>query len=113
MTILSAAILSVASIAFGAEFSWNGGNLGSWNDKTNWSPEGVPGNGDTVDLSGVYHRLIVRFGQPQVKGGDGFTADLIFPGHIQTGLQLDVVNGEAGDFLHSTLLLNLHLYSGA
>ena len=54
MTILSAAILSVASIAFGAEFSWNGGNLGSWNDKTNWSPEGVPGNGDTVDLSGVY-----------------------------------------------------------
>ena len=51
MTILSAAILSVASIAFGAEFSWKGGNSGFWSDKGNWSPEGVPGNEDAVSFS--------------------------------------------------------------
>lgn len=51
MTILSVAILSVASIAFGAEFSWKGGNSGFWSDKGNWSPEGVPGNEDAVSFS--------------------------------------------------------------
>ena len=54
-----------------------------------------------VDFSCVQHRLFIGTGQPQVKGGNGFCAHLVFSGHIQTGLQFDMINGKAGNLLHS------------
>ncbi len=40
----------LSSFAYGTDYSWFGGT-GSWEDKTNWVPEGVPGNNDVVYIS--------------------------------------------------------------
>ena len=53
-----------------------------------------------VNLGGVHHRLVVGLGQPQVKGGNGLRPNLILPGHIQSRLQLDMINGKTCDFFH-------------
>ena len=40
--------LGLSISMFGATKTWVGGASGSWNDGANWSPAGVPGNGDDV-----------------------------------------------------------------
>ena len=62
---------------------------------------------DGVDLRRVHNGLPVGLCQPQVKGGDGFTAHPILPGDIEPRLQTDVVNGKAGDFFHDRYLVSI------
>ena len=58
-----------------------------------------------VHLGGVHDRLAVGLGQPQVNGGDGLAADFVFPGYIQPGEQLDMVDGKAGDLFHKASII--------
>ena len=58
---------------------------------------------DGVYFCGIHYRLFVGAGHTQIEGGDDFCADVILAGHIDTGLQLDMVNGEASYFFHDIL----------
>ncbi|MCU0779449.1 MAG: hypothetical protein MUF86_17545, partial [Akkermansiaceae bacterium] len=40
-----------ANVAAGNTFTWNGAYSSSWGDSRNWSPGGVPGNGDSIILN--------------------------------------------------------------
>ena len=63
---------SIAAIALGAaaalpmaaaatEYQWAGGSTGNWSVAGNWSPNGVPGDGDLVNLiAGTYEIAIDR-----------------------------------------------------
>ena len=46
----------VFSTARGATYSWNNPAGGSWSIASNWSPSGIPGEGDiaNVTLAGTY-----------------------------------------------------------
>ncbi len=49
----AAIMLPVAAAA--TEYQWNGGSTGDWSVETNWDPNGVPGDGDLVNLvAGTY-----------------------------------------------------------
>ena len=58
---------------------------------------------DGVNFCGIHHRLLVGTGHAQIEGGDDFCTDVVFTGYIDTGLQFDMVNGEAGYFFHKIL----------
>ena len=63
---------------------------------------------DGVDAAGADDRLLVGGGDAQVEGGDALRAQVIPPGHIQTRLQFDVVDGEARDLFHYNEPLNMY-----
>ena len=56
-----------------------------------------------VSLGSIQHRFFVGAGQPQVKGGHRLRADPVLPGHIQAGLQFDMVNGKGCYLFHDIL----------
>ena len=56
-----------------------------------------------MHLSSIHDRLIVWGSHAQIKCGDDFCTDVVFTGYIDTGLQFDMVNGEAGYFFHKVL----------
>ena len=60
-----------------------------------------------VNLCGVHDRLFIGAGHAEVEGGDGFCADFVLAGNIDTGLQSDVVYGEACDFFHNYGFLSI------
>ena len=53
-----------------------------------------------VYFCGIHHRLFVGTGHTQIEGGDDLCTDVILAGYIDTGLKLDMVNGEACYFFH-------------
>mgnify|MGYP002528287561 FL=1 len=58
---------------------------------------------DGMHFRRIHHRLLVGTGHAQIEGGDDFCTDVILTGYIDTGLQFDMVNGEAGYFFHKIL----------
>ena len=55
---------------------------------------------DGVNFRCIHDGLFVGAGHTDVKGGDGFHTDFILTGHINTGLQLYMVNRETRNFFH-------------
>ena len=55
----AAVMLPMAAAA--TEYQWAGGSTGNWSVEGNWSPNGVPGDGDLVNLiAGTYEIAIDR-----------------------------------------------------
>jgi hypothetical protein len=53
-----------------------------------------------VNFSSIHDRLIIGLCQAKIKGGDGFSADFVLPGDVQTWMKPDMVNGKTSDFFH-------------
>ena len=59
---------------------------------------------DRVHFRRVHDRFPVGRSHAQVEGRDDGVAVAVFPGDIDAGLKVQVVDGKAGDFLHSAIL---------
>lgn len=51
--ILSLLFLCSSIVAFGVNRSWVGGTSSDWNTASNWSPSGVPSNGDVLTIGPI------------------------------------------------------------
>ena len=56
-----------------------------------------------MNLRRIHDWLIVGACHADIKGGDDLIAHAILAGYIDTGLKLDMVNGEACYFFHDIL----------
>lgn len=61
---------------------------------------------DGMHFGSVHDRLLIGAGHAQVEGGDDLTAHSIPAGYIDSGLEPDMVNGEACDFFHNKFSLS-------
>ncbi len=68
---LAAAVLSSVTVAGAAHaataYTWTGATSTAWGTASNWSPAGVPGNGDSVTVSGASATNLSVTGVPPVS----------------------------------------------
>ena len=57
--VFAAALLGVGSSTFAAEKTWDGGaGTANWHDANNWSPDGIPGETDTVTIGAAFPEVV-------------------------------------------------------
>ena len=53
LIIVGISLLATAGQALGDPYTWNGSESTDWNALANWTPEGVPVDGDNVVIANV------------------------------------------------------------
>ena len=68
----SALLLAAASGAWGATYVWNGSVSSSWATTTNWTPNGTPGAGDTIQIDGTATSYNLTLAAPETVANVDF-----------------------------------------
>jgi len=96
-------LLSIVTTSWSQTRSWNGGN-GDWNDKSKWTPFGVPTGGDVLEFNGIsgtisnvpsttFSGLIISGGDIILNGSSG-DAKMLTIGHATADASI-VVHADA------------------
>lgn len=100
--------LALTGPSWGADWDGGGGANNTWNEGTNWNPDGVPTDSVTIGggFSAVLQNAVPSTGRLRVNGGADLTiktgANLEFAGNFEVGK-----GGSAGTVLHEDGILKM------
>lgn len=117
---LALATFALSSQALAGTKTWIGGSTGSWHVDGNWTPVGVPGSLDDVDINTLTNSVTITISSDvavasiDVVSGVPYEVVFITDNTVTTGsmsvsgmLRLGYSAGSAGDILHVTGALTL------